>query len=203
MKLLSIILTTAWLYACTGCMSASKATGYLDKNRKIAADYCAAVFPPKTTTDTKAYDSTTAIIDSLVNEYNSLRGATDEDRQQLIEQIRQLSYSRPECDTIVKTVNKIIYRDKVVDKAADKAVEAAKNVAPVINNQVNTAEVEALRLRFNECADAGLQLSRDNEDLRDRMKGKWMIPWWIVVAVIAYHGISLWRRSLNPLKWIA
>lgn len=186
----------------TSCMSSRKATNYLDQNRKLAADYCAATFPAKTSTDTKAYDSTVAVIDSLVNEYNSLRSATDQDRQQLIDHIRQLSYSRPECDTIVRVVDKIVYRNRTADKAAEKAVEAAKKVAPVVNNQVNSAEVEALRLRFNECADAGLALSRENQQLRDERKGKWLVPWWLVVGVIAYHGVSIWRRSLNPLKWI-
>lgn len=70
----------------------------------------------------------------------------------------------------------------------------------------NTARVEAIRLQLNEATDKGMELSRENDQLkkfRDSMRGKVHIPWWVLVIIgLAVIGWAYWRIKAGALNGV-
>lgn len=192
----------------------------LNNNTGEAAKFCNAKFPVFDVTNDSAFRESRRIIDSIARASQAAQEQMQWELTQLYRENEVLKYAIPtDCDTAVTRMQEIAKKEKArADKLEidhRKLVAAAKEMAPIETIRKSTAEVIAAQDRLNDAIDDGLQLSRENEELRNQRdntqakyekevakhKGTVAVPWWILVLIAGYLLASGVRGSLNPIKW--
>lgn len=194
------------MIAMSGCVNAKKATRFMRENPQVAAEFCADEFPVKTVTDSAGYKQSLAVIDSLISAQDSERLITQAERDQMIEDIERLkATAEPDCDSLTEAVYRYAAKEKAradkLDRSNNALIKAAKNVKPIRDTVENTARVKALQME-NESLTREINLKADQlAVLKDRVKGKVLIPWWIlVIAGLSLAGWSYWRIKAGALR---
>lgn len=199
-----LLILLAWFGS--GCINAKKASNYMRNHPDVAAPVCADLFPVKTVTDTKAFDSSIAVIDSLIAAIDERRGLTDAERAELYGLIDRLQNDRPDCDSVMLPALDLIAKERQrADQLASdnkRLQQAARNVKPIRDTVENTAKTRAYQLQLQQCEDEKLRLTQDlgnmtesRDEWRSNARG-WKWKFWILLIIAA---ILIFRKQIFSL----
>lgn len=167
------------------------------------AELCAEEFPPVTVSDSSAFLSSKKKIDSLIDEFDSHRQISQQERQALFETIDWLNRQPiPDCDSLSDAVFRLAAKEK---QRADKLEDINRqlraevgNIKPVIERVADKAMETVLRNQVNDLIGTITHRDQTISEL-EPWKGKAKKRWWIMVAVIAAAGVWTFRKPLLKL----
>lgn len=189
----------------SSCINSKKASNYMRNHPDVAAPICADLFPVKTKTDTRAFDSSMAVIDSLIEVIATSEHISESEKGDLISEINRLQTARPDCDSVVAPVKELADRES--KRASDLALSnkqlqaAAKNVKPIRDTIENTAKVAHLQNQLQQCADDKIGLTNKLAKVteqRDDYKSsarKWKFLFWLLIAIAV---VFVFRKNIFP-----
>jgi hypothetical protein len=207
-----------WLLVCLAiialfcsCSPSKKAHEYFSGHSEEFAKGCADAFPVKETTDTKAYDSSKAKIDSIIAANEGDKMINDQLRQDLVDEIDRLkskpdSHTDENCDSTQEAIYRLAAKERqradAYEKKYNNLADAAKNVKPVEHFTENTARVEAYRQDVAKLTSALANAAIKNSELTEQVndwKAKAHKYFWIIVAIIAARDVIKFRKPIFNL----